>query len=276
MAQSARSANDRIKNQTPEQAVKHFELDLTFRHLDNWCGDYLFWRSRDTKVIVVGYLCHDNDCSDPLVNCDGMGRIKDSVDFLHHVGRNDVGDPILDDQLKLIHRLRGIDETIVVDEAAIEVAQAMWDEAWAQGKVGTPYAVPLDERHGGGYMEWNRGTIDAVWVSDDALMEHINSFSEGERRIEARKCFESSLDEYNKWATGECFGVVIDVFRRIEKDDLYDRWGKKHEACWGFIGHDHAIESLEEEFESMKEHLTKEKTCLSKPHCPSSALLPMV
>lgn len=262
---------------SPESAVEHFELELTFEHRKReWCGEYRFWRSRDGKLIIVGYLCYDQDCSNPLADCDGMGKIftkHDDRSFLRYVGRNEDGDPILDEQGDILARLRGVDE-LDGDHETLETMLAMWNEALEQGKVGSPYAVPLDEAYRSSYREWSgRGTIDAVWVPDPSLYEHINSFPEEERKLEARRCFEAALEEYNNWAEGDCYGVVIDVFRREHKDDPYERDSKEHEACWGFIGRDYAEETLDEEFESMKKHLTKGASpCKSKSHSLSSAL----
>jgi hypothetical protein len=266
---------------SPESAIETFELELTFEHRKReWCGEYRFWRSRDGKVIVVGYLCYDQDCSDPIASCDGSGKIEtkhtDST-FLEHVGRDTEGEPILEEFFETIARLRGVEvEELNDDEEVIAIAKNMWEEAYERGKVGTPFAVPLDEAYHSGYREWSgRGTIDAVWVPDPSLVEHLDSIKdEEERKLEARRCFEAALEEYNNWAEGDCYGVVIDVFRREHKDDPYERDGEAHEACWGYVGRDYAEEELDATFESTKKYLIKKGAtpCNSKRHSRSSAL----
>lgn len=252
------------KRFSPTQAVNNLELELTFAHHDEWIDINHFWRSKDGKLIIVGYLTYDQDCQDPLMSCDGNGIIESRNNYggyRQYVGRDEYDEPILDDQISLLMRLRGESTDGSIDQEVIDAATKLWQEAWDQGKIGTPYAVPLDELHTGGYQEWHdRGSIDAVWIPDSALLEHINSFEEKDRRAEARKCFEQALEEYNKWAEGDCYGVIVDVFRREDKDAPYVRDGKHHEATWGFIGREYAEEELESMFNYTKKHLTKKGT----------------
>lgn len=54
---------------------------------------------------------------------------------------------------------------------------------------------------------------------------------------EAVKMCEDVLVSFNAWLSGDCYGVVVDVF---------DRDGKQidDDACWGHIGHDYAEREL--------------------------------
>ncbi len=55
--------------------------------------------------------------------------------------------------------------------------------------------------------------------------------------------------EYASWCEGDCYGCVVETFTLAgEGDDQeWEREGDE-EACWGFIGSDHAMDSLRAEF----------------------------
>lgn len=54
------------------------------------------------------------------------------------------------------------------------------------------------------------------------------------------------LQEYTDWCNGQVFGVCLDIFNKTgnKVDD---------NACWGYIGYDHALESLKEEIKFWSE-----------------------
>lgn len=54
--------------------------------------------------------------------------------------------------------------------------------------------------------------------------------SEFKTREEAAKCADSILSELNSWASGDCYGVIVD-----------DGMGNVIDSCYGFIGHDYAL-----------------------------------
>lgn len=256
------------KRNSPEAAVDHFDLELTFDHRrDKWCDVLKFWRSRSGKHIVVGYLCVDESCDNPLMMCDGNGRILTKHldrSFLQHVGRDTDGEPLLEECAAIMARLKGVELDGV--ECDGEALRAMWDEMSRQGKVGTPYARALSFLNHRGYVESSEGhrwAIDGVWIPDDTLLEHINSFPEEHRREEAERCFRQALEEHNLWVTGECYGVVVDVFAREARGEPYERMEGTCEAVWGFVGREHAEDSLDDEFDAMKEWVVRPRTKIS-------------
>ncbi len=71
------------------------------------------------------------------------------------------------------------------------------------------------------------------------------------RRNEAVRCAQSAVDEYNKWLSGDCYGVCVDVLdAHGEIDD------ELSSAVWSFIGSKYAEEELRGEVDAMVEHLT--------------------
>lgn len=257
----------RRKSNSVEETVRIFNLELSY-------SDSIihhFWKPKNSDVIVVGYIVHDDNCDSPLTYTEGSGKIESNGHWKHHIGRDSYGCPQYDEQIEFVRRLRGVHPDDDTTQDIIEVAESLWQELWARGKIGTPYAVPLKEKYHGGYEEVENSEnarIDAVWIPDNAALEHINSYPESERRIRAKELFEAVIDEYNKWAEGDCYGAVVDIF--IRRGDDYEL--DNSEACWGYIGNDHAEQELKFEFEAIKKWInTKEKTCNSKPHRQSSA-----
>ena len=59
------------------------------------------------------------------------------------------------------------------------------------------------------------------------------------------ECMKAEIDEYSKWANGECYGYTI------------TRDGEEIDACWGFIGHD-AVEEAANEAADAQDPPTKE------------------
>lgn len=64
---------------------------------------------------------------------------------------------------------------------------------------------------------------------------------EGIDRERAVKILEGEIEEYSSWATGDCYGYVIE-----------DENGDELNSCWGFYGQDYAIESAKESAKSQR------------------------
>ncbi len=70
------------------------------------------------------------------------------------------------------------------------------------------------------------------------------------QRVAAVEMAQGVIEEYNKWLSGDCYGVVVEVF-----DTDGDPIGAEEEACWGFIGREYAEQELRSTFESVKKSL---------------------
>ena len=153
----------------------------------------------------------------------------------------------------------------LADLLSESVAEQCWDEAQEAGEVGNPLAVPLDIYEHGGISyslagtgmncRWDTTHAAAVWVPDEDSISNIRAsvMSEvgtaGDAKSLSAKMYEKAredckgvLEEYNDWANGSVYGVVVYVIdrqtgRRIKAHD--------HE-CWGFIGSTNAESELEE------------------------------
>ncbi len=139
-------------------------------------------------------------------------------------------------------------------------AMACWAKARLEGKIGNKYAVMLDVYEHGGISynvsgEGQQCTFDtarggAVWVPDAACIENFEdkalSFEENLKK--AREYARGVAKEYTLWRNGECYGYIVDAFAIGSGDH------EELEACWGFIGHEYAMESLKEAFNNHKEN----------------------
>jgi hypothetical protein len=265
-----------------ERQMERLELECSFPNRHGYNNEFDVWERRDGKILLLGYLVHDDDCSNPLQDTDGMGKIECKElqsNFMHHLGRDADGEPDTSEAAAILARLKGedLDGFVCNTETLID----MWEEMRVQGKIGTLYSVALVYYEHEGYREWQDGRargrrhsymkIDAAWIPDKYLMEHLETFAPERRAEEAYKCFEISLDEYNKWATGDCWGVVVDIFER-GPDGFYKL--KENDACWGYVGDDYAKQELREALVGWRKHLHRKPTetpCKPTLPCPSSA-----
>ncbi len=245
MARRERDIQHRIVRNTrcTNRLIKQFSLELEHNDGDSNYFDKYHWMPRDRSIIYVAYITHDPHCHDPLKNrdCDGHVVTKyDDLTFLQHVGRDTDGEAILDDFVAIYARLKGEDlDGFTCDT---NILKDMWEEAAKQGKVGTPYAVPIEALYNGGFREvpWDDDRkLDAVWIPDKELIEELDTVKIDERIQYAHNRFESAIDTYNKWAEGDCWGVTVDEFTRIGPNE-YER--TENDSCWGFIGSDYALE----------------------------------
>lgn len=96
---------------------------------------------------------------------------------------------------------------------------------------------------GGMQCRWDTSNQAGVWVPDDTLREQLDSDeAKGlDRREQARIYCSQFLDTHNDVINGNVYGCVVEVF---------DADGKqiREDSCWGFVGDEHAKESLKTEF----------------------------
>lgn len=130
------------------------------------------------------------------------------------------------------------------------LAEEAWDELYAEGKIGTYLAVPVnycDNNHGPGTTSIDTTDIDnanAVWIPGEneiANMDFTGCTTYAEKLAVADKYAQSCLDEYTNWCNGEVFGCVVQIHE--EDGEMVNE-----DSCWGFIGYEHAEEALKEEF----------------------------
>lgn len=207
------------------------------------------------ETIHVAYLLHDDYTpGDPITDSDGQGRLE-TLDYRHALGLDRYGNPNFEHEYEVVKTLMyGDRDTSSSEDNDIEkAAMSLWEAKAEKGLVGTLYAEPLERRHDGVLQQCDRDEAELTWVPDKYYLENINSFPEAERMAKHKEYFESILAEYNKWASGDVWGIVQEEYdlttqMRIGESD----------SCWGFIGKEYA----EEERDSMIKIFTnRENNC---------------
>jgi hypothetical protein len=201
-------------------------------------------------VTVLGYLSHDDSPSDPLKDSGCMGSIEKFNE--HDFGFNGYGEPELDDIIQGI-----IDEDdleIPGDGTEDEGLAALARPIWIQEQSGEypvaleynsysdePYSIVAETAEDLLDMDGSEfRQISHQWSPDKYLRQELNAITDPtERRKKALEFCRQALSEYNKYCTGDVYGVVTVTF---DKDGSVI--GK--DSCWGFYGIDYANESLAE------------------------------
>lgn len=130
-----------------------------------------------------------------------------------------------------------------------------WDKLYEQGKIGTYLAVPCrwhESVHGPGTAEAYTCSIEdcnAVWIPTKDDLDNIVSVGDSyeETYTKAVKYADSILEEYVKWARGECYGIVVETYTRDDAESEWELADSDH--CWGFIGMKYAEKECKDLFE---------------------------
>ena len=70
------------------------------------------------------------------------------------------------------------------------------------------------------------------------------------QRSAAVKVCEDALESFNAWLSGDCYGVITQVFDR-EGDEIDE------DSCWGYVGHGYARQELTDRVASEIRHHIK-------------------
>jgi hypothetical protein len=72
------------------------------------------------------------------------------------------------------------------------------------------------------------------------------------------KYADSVLEEFSDWCNGSIYGVCVQKLTRADEDSEWEQ--VESDECWGFIGYEHAKNSLKEDYMPEEESVTKEET----------------
>lgn len=262
------------------------ELELELSHEPVEFLDMYAEKLSDGRILV-GYLSRDDDCPHPLDDCDGMGRIYDykyhEREWKEAVGLHyDSGDRDQDALNELAYQLwpnrtdKDWDDVLRDPQADVtrdnikRPYRRKWDAIRARqvanGDFGDPDGVVLDRyEHGGvvyhvGYnsnfvdRQWDCSYGGAVWVPDNYLrIAEAKDLVGEERQKKMREWAGQAVEVMNEWMSGACYGVVVELF-----DAEGEPIDSEYDACWGYIGSDHAEEELKRQIEWHREHYAKE------------------
>lgn len=206
--------------------------------------------------IFVGWIePDDSGFNDPIRECDGSGVLTDGVEKYHLVGRYSDSEPDIDHIVPIVTRMFNLGDTGLEDlyDDQEERVVKKCKELWPRLRKIEPFCMPLSRNSYSGELsilddsDYDRLMIDCVWQPDKCYLEHINSIPEAERHARWLKDLNAILDEYNKWVTGDVWGVRVVTFENGEEIE--------DESCWGCIGSEYALTELKGTFDAeVKRH----------------------
>lgn len=90
------------------------------------------------------------------------------------------------------------------------------------------------------------GTYSECWK----MLRERHPVTDETLRQTARRYAEAVCDEYAKWCSGDVYGCVLQIFSLKGDEDDETVWVAHGDwdSCWGFIGHENAMENLGSEF----------------------------
>ena len=239
---------------------KSLDLDFELVHDEDSC-DEMAYMSPSGDHVIIGYLSPDSDGSGDPFDGDGMGEIIHEADDFpavrEHLGYTSEGRPNIGLQTELVMRLLGFsncdfDDLNGEDVERVEVAAThLWDAAKLKGKVGTPYVQGLHIYNGFISQADDISRVNAVWIPDSCWLECINDRPEQERSAWYEKDLKSTLDTYEDYLQGNVYGVCVEHYKQ-QPDGTYELLDE--DACWGYVGHKYALESVTDDFECAVAH----------------------
>lgn len=130
-------------------------------------------------------------------------------------------------------------------------------EAYVRAEYGARVVlmVSMTDHSGVSYYEgrprdpWDSGVAGVMFDTPEGVSECMGDGASDEQIAGALRC---ELEEYGRWASGECYGYVIE-----------DEDGDTLDSCWGFIGFDYAKETAEEALEACRAHARRPKAWTS-------------
>jgi hypothetical protein len=161
----------------------------------------------DEPKTITLKIQYDTDCENPLTSCDGMWTLHEGRDFEGYF--DDRGKHLVPEWSTFWKLKNGL---------------AFLVGGWLHCGSSMTQVYPLrwqsyDHRH-------DRSPVALlVWEHPESDM---GAKTYEERFKDAKAC----LDEYERWANGECFGWIIN-------DDQPDE-----DSCWGFVGEEYVRESV--------------------------------
>jgi len=106
-----------------------------------------------------------------------------------------------------------------------------------------------DGRSHGGYKNFVTAAMAAAKAMGIKLDKDVIVKNEYKVAVE---CARQALESFNSWLSGDCYGVVVEVL------DAEGEQSEDEDACWGYIGHKYAEETLTDEVESKVKRMEKE------------------
>lgn len=170
----------------------------------------------DNKV-TIGYLVHDDSPRDFWGDADGLGKLtvfrsQEDRDAHFEKAQAEGGYPLVADVYRHGQEHWSIANTMNYPDRRWDVAPA------------------------------------GVYEPDSDTIKHIREQTQTEEQFRDRIISDANaiLDEYSKCVNGEVYGVVTETWELDESGKGFRM--TEEDSCWGFIGVEHAVETLKSDF----------------------------
>ena len=174
---------------------------------------------------VVGYLVPDECAEDPAESEEGIGR------FVHW---KDHGP----EELSEYCQARAVDPD---SHDAIEGEKPNPDAVLIDKFEHSGVSYHVAGEYSGPDARWDLSHGWAVWLPSPCLLNELKGKDKKARRLHCITWARQACETFNKWANGDVYGYVINIFDKGGQE-LSGTGG----SCFGFYGHEDAIEGLEE------------------------------
>ena len=211
---------------------------ITLPNLDNISSLVL-----GSKILFI-QLAYDDSPSNPLEDCDGMGKIT-------HVNCREFRG---EDREKVIAEMYGDRDSVPLRYES-HGAHCRWDLAYDHEDIYASIAVERCKRRLRGEDPDDWGTVgfepewaekfDGLWIPDKCTRESYTGQDKLSRRDWMVKQAESACETYTDYCNGSVYGYDVRVYAIRRNDDgeiITDRDYYEHhtaldeDSCWGFYG----------------------------------------
>jgi hypothetical protein len=186
------------------------------------------------NVQYVGVIHQDENCDNPITAWDHAERFE-VIDGSKHEQSLFDHDPCI-----VHHRSNRVPEYIEQD-AYDDHTVANWIKVYRRADPSGIYlAVRYDGDRYAGIAAWitddddDRANIIMYATSDDIRKEQLCKRITAKVRDQVRANMQSTLDTFNAWANGECYGWEL-LRQTVDEDDEVLE-SESIESCWGFYG----------------------------------------
>ena len=121
--------------------------------------------------------------------------------------------------------------------------------------------MPDGSKHGG-----YKSFVTAVRAASRRLGVKLDkSMYLQKAREVARECAQQAVDEYNKYISGDAYGVCVEIFSPVDENREEFENDGDGEACWGFLGSDYAEQELKDSVECTFKHESEKPPAPADP-----------
>lgn len=257
--------------------------------------------SSNGKRAVVGYISRDdNNDTDPRAEFDQIDHLicfhsnynlgdkhdyKDSEAFIESLCReaindDDKFDKMLENLEKRIEKVRGIrnySDTSYwrdIDSLKSEFYDKILDKNYVMLPVGL-YDHSGISMYTGVTRGWDNSNVGYIYMSYQAAWINFGVVPGRKARTKAWQermvaSMKSSVEEYDKYLTGDVWGVCYDTFNNIAEEGDEPEWEEdEQDNCWGFFGDKYAEEDMKSGMKYREELIEKPVPAAEDPNQPN-------